>query len=150
MVEIVFRRRSAVNANGSVPGTLTIGAKSWPTIERGGPYTFVRKGEYTVKMDIKNTGRRIRCLRFDHDGIRTHLIHDSLNDNHRNLLGCISPGKTASNTGVTDSEEAMREVFQALGGFEQSLTKTITVENNIRGDETGEAWMRRRREAGKY
>ena len=90
MADINFKRTGSVNDNGSVPGTLTIGEKSWPTIERGGGHTFVRAGEYNLKMDTKNTGRKVKCLRFDHDGIRTHLIHDALNDSHTNLVALHS------------------------------------------------------------
>ena len=53
MADIIFRRTGTVNPNGSVPGTLTIGDKTWPTIERGGGYTFVRQGTYKLleRMD---------------------------------------------------------------------------------------------------
>ena len=44
----------------------------------------------------------------------------------------------------------MLEVFLALGGFVQDATKTIKVENNITGDETGKAWIERRKAEGKY
>ena len=153
MPDIVFKRTGTINANGSVPGELTIGDKTWPTIERGVEYTFVRAGEYTLKMDIKNTGRKIQCLRFDHDGIRTHLIHDALNDKHTELEGCIAPGLRATESGIEGSDKAMKEVFVALKGFTQNATRTIKVENNIPGkweNETGEAWMRRRKAAGKW
>ncbi|WP_046869497.1 DUF5675 family protein [Microvirga massiliensis] len=150
MVDIVFKRTGTVNANGSVPGELTIGTKVWPTIERGGGYTFVRMGEYTLKMDMKATGRKVQCLRFDHAGIRTHLIHDALNDSHTNLEGCIAPGLSSDADGIKQSAEAMKEVWLALGGFTQGTNKTIRVENNITGDETAEAWIRRRQAAGKY
>lgn len=150
MADIGFKRTGAVNGNGSIPGELTIGAKSWPTIERGASYTFVRQGEYTVKMDVKATGRKVNCLRFDHDGIRTHLIHDAQNDNHANLEGCIAPGLTSDTNGIKDSAKAMLEVFDALGGFVLGTKKTINIENNITGDETGEDWMKRRKDAGKY
>ena len=150
IADILFERTGVVNTNGSVAGLLTIGGKSWPTIERGGGYTFVRKGKYNVKMDIKNTGRKIQCLRFNHDGIRTHLVHDALNDKHTNLSGCIGPGLVETDTGISDSIKAMSEIWNALGGFAQGTIKTIYVENNVTGDETGEAWMKRRKAAGKW
>ena len=150
MADINFKRTGSVNDNGSVPGTLTIGEKSWPTIERGVKHTFVRAGEYNLKMDIKHTGRKVQCLRFNHDGIRTHLIHDALFDSHTNLEGCIAPGKTSDANGIHSSADAMREVFLALGGFVQDAIKTIQVENNITGDETGKAWIERRKAAKLY
>ena len=149
MADITFKRTGA-EKNGGVPGELTIGSKTWPTIERGGGYTLVRKGEYTLKMDMKATGRSVKCLRFDHDGIRTHLIHDALSDNHMNLAGCIAPGQSTDGDGIIGSAEAMKEVFLALGGFVQVKNKSISVENNITGSETGLQWMRRRKAAGKY
>ena len=150
MSDIVFARTGIINPNHSVPGLLTIGNRSWPTIERGSAYTFVRKGEYTLKMDWKVTHTNIHCLRFDHDGIRTHLIHRALNDKYSNLEGCIAPGQSASEEGIAGSEAAMEEVFEALGKFIQGVKKTITVTNNIIGDETGADWMKRRKTAGKY
>jgi len=150
MADIQFSRTGALNGNASVPGTLTIGAKSWPTIEHGGGYTFVRKGEYNLKMDVKATGRHVNCLRFDHDGIRTHLIHDALNDSHLTIEGCIAPGISSDTNGITDSATAMSQVFDALGGFVQGTKKTIKVENNITGSETAEEWMARRKAAGNY
>lgn len=150
MADITFKRTGAANGNGSIPGELTIGTKTWPTIERGVAYTFVRKGEYTLKMDVKNTGRKVNCLRFDHEGIRTHLIHDALNDSHLNLQGCIAPGTSFDVKGIKGSAAAMLEVFAALGGFVSGRTKTISIENNIAGEESGEDWMKRRKDAGKY
>jgi hypothetical protein len=79
MADITFIRLSPPNNNGSVRGRLTIGSKTWDTIERGARYTFVRKGEYNVKMDHKKTGKLLKCLRFDHPGARTHLIHAANN-----------------------------------------------------------------------
>jgi hypothetical protein len=148
MADITFRRTGTVNTNGSIPGTLTIGAKSWPTIERGGGHTFVRKGTYTLLMCKKTRGRKVECLCFsDSLAIQTHLIHDALNDDHNELEGCIAPGLTATDTGITDSKKAMLEVFDALGGYKEWRKKTIIVENNITGDETREQWIRRREAA---
>ncbi len=149
MADITFKRTGSVNKNGGVPGLLTIGSTSWPTIERGVAYTFVRKGEYTLEMDVKHTGRAVNCLRFNHDGIRTHLIHDALGDDHHALSGCIAPGQSASDKGIAGSAEAMKEVFLALGGYKKGSTMTILVENNIVGDENSDQWMRRRVSEGK-
>lgn len=149
MAHIILKRTGA-NANGSVAGQLNIGIRTWPTIERGGGYTFVRMGEYTLKMDVKATGRRVNCLRFDHEGIRTHLIHEALFDSHSTLEGCIAPGTSRDEQGIKNSTQAMREIFAALGGFVVGTTKTIKVENNVMGSETAGAWMQRRKAARKY
>ena len=150
MADITFKRTGDATKEGPILGELTIGAKTWPTVERGSAYTFVRKGEYQLVMDVKNTGRKVKCLRFDHDGIRTHLIHDALNDRHTNLSGCIAPGLKDGAKGYKDSAKAMLEVWAALGGYKKGVTKTIKIENNIMGDETAEQWIRRRKTDGKY
>lgn len=146
-----FRRTGEVNANGSIPGELTLGPKTWPTVERGDGHTFVRKGDYTLMVDYKNTDRaggvKVKCLRFNHEGIKTHLIHDALNDKHTNLLGCIGPGLEATDTGIRHSEKAMAEIWDAIGGWVDGKLCTITVENNIVGDETAADWIARRKSA---
>jgi hypothetical protein len=163
MADIHFRRTGISNPNGSIPGELTIGRHTWPTIERGEEYTFVRLGTYQVAMDYKNSsGRRgepsasgtsssapnamyaLRCLRFTDPAIQTHLIHDALYDDHRNLSGCIAPGLSADYSGVYRSGEAMNEIFDALGGFQVGKVFTISVANNIRGNETRDQWISRR------
>jgi hypothetical protein len=145
--KIVFRRTGSVNSNGSVPGELTIEGKTWPTIERGTGYTFVRKGTYTkVLMCYKRKGRRVQCLSFaDSNAIATHLIHDALDDDHNELEGCIAPGLSSDDNGIQDSAKAMAEVIKALGGFREWKRFVVEVQNNI-GDstETREAWIRRR------
>jgi len=148
MTDIVFRRTGIVNPNGSVPGTLTIGAQTWPTIERGVNYTFVRKGQYRVVMCKKLSGRSVHCLCFnDSPAISSHLIHDAYRNDHRQLQGCIAPGLTADAEGIKESAKAMEEVFKALGGYVEWSTKTIDVQNNISGDETKEQWIKRREAA---
>jgi hypothetical protein len=145
MADITFRRTGKVNPNGSVPGELTIGEKTWPTIERGQSYTYVRMGEYSLVMCYKLSGRHVRCLCFnDSKAISSHLIHDALNDDHRQLEGCIAPGLTADENGIKSSADAMDEVFLALGGFKEWSTKTIDVQNNIIGSETKAQWIKRR------
>ncbi len=148
MSDISFKRTGA--SSGAPRGELRIGAQSWPTIERGGGYTWVRQGTYNLKMDIKRTHRHVQCLRFDHDGVRTHLIHDALNDDHHTLEGCIAPGSKSTDAGISGSAQAMQSVFLALGGFVDGKVVTITVENNIEGSETGQEWLRRRKVEGKY
>jgi hypothetical protein len=149
MADIVFRRLGTINPNGSIPGELAIGGKSWPTIERGLNYTFVRQGAYTLLMCKKVSGRTVKCLCFfDDPAIQTHLIHDAQDDDHNNLEGCIAPGLAKDANGIKDSAKAMAEVFAALGGFEEWRKKTIEVQNNVHGNENKEAWIARRKRAG--
>ena len=146
MADIVFKRTGTINKNGSVMGELTIGAKTWPTMERGVHHTFVRKGEYELLMTKKTSGRKIECLCFwESKAISTHLIHDAMNDDHTQLEGCIGPGLTKDDEGVNDGEEAMDEIFAALGGYKDWKKCTIDVQNNISGDETKDDWIKRRR-----
>lgn len=150
MVDIHFKRLGTVNANGSVPGEMVIGNRKWPTIERGVSYTFVRRGDYELLMTHKASGRRVKCLCFHEDpAISSHLIHDALNDNHVWLAGCIAPGLTSNANGIAGSAEAMKQVFEALGGFAEGRKKTIRVENNIRSSESKQEWIARRIREGK-
>jgi hypothetical protein len=144
--KIQFRRTGVVNAgNGSVMDELRIGVQKWPTMERGGDYTFVRKGVYTLLMCNKISGRAVNCLCFsDSPAISAHLIHDALNDDSTEITGCIAPGRGTDRYGVHDSADAMIDVFAALGGFFMWKKVTIFVENNIKGDETKEEWIKRR------
>ena len=146
--DIQFRRTGIVNANGPVPGELRIGTQKWPTMERGVDYTFVRKGVYTLLMCTKVSGRAVNCLCFsDSPAISKHLIHDAKNDDYQELTGCIAPGRGADRNGVHGSADAMIDIFAALGGFFMWKKVTILVENNIRGDETKDEWIRRREAA---
>ena len=146
MADITFKRTGITNKNGSVMGQLTIGTKTWPTMERGDGHTFVRKGEYKISMTMKTSGRNIKCLCFDESkAIWSHLIHDAKDDLHTELAGCIAPGLSKDEGGVNDGTEAMAEIFTALGGYKQWKRVTIDVQNNIIGDETKDEWIARRR-----
>jgi hypothetical protein len=141
-VTLIFRRAETANENGSVPGTLTVGDKDYPTIEAGG-VTSVRKGSYTLKMDIKNTHRRIQCLRFTDPGMRTLLIHDVWRDDPQYVQGCIAPGLRSDARGIHDSAKAMAEIIAALGGFQQDQPVPITIENNAPGVQGGkDEWLK--------
>lgn len=147
MADMTFKRTGTLNNNGSVMGELTIGNKTWPTMERGTGHSYVRKGVYKVSMTVKTSGREVKCLCFDESrAIWTHLIHDAKDDLHSQLAGCISPGMTKDLEGVNDCEEAMAEVFTALGNYKQWKRCTIDVQNNMNGSpETKEEWIARRR-----
>lgn len=145
MADITFRRTGKVNPNGSVPGELTIGSRTWPTIERGVGHTFVRKGAYELLMCWKVSGRRVRCLCFhENRAISTHLIHDAFNDDHTTLQGCIAPGLSSDEKGIKSSARAMEEIWTALGGFADWRKVGIDVQNNVHGSETKKQWVDRR------
>lgn len=48
MADFPFKRAETLNRNGSVMGELTIGNKTWLTIERGSGFPYVRKGFYKI------------------------------------------------------------------------------------------------------
>lgn len=146
---IHFQRTGEENENGSIPGEMTIGNKTWPTMERGRNYTFARKGDYVLTMEMKVKNPR-PAMRFSHEGVRLLMIHDANEDRHTALDGCIAPGLEATATGVTGSAKAMSEVFDALGGFNPGTEVTLHVENNIWGDETAREFVERRKKAGKW
>ena len=85
MADIIFKRIGTINRNGSVPGELRIGQLRWPTIERGGHYTFVRKGEYQLLMTHKirhshhsHVHSDVRCLCFFDDPVIRSVVRQAL------------------------------------------------------------------------
>ena len=121
MADLILKRDDKTNSDGSIPGMLIIKGTKFPTIERGENYVTVRKGTYSVKMGFKvklRNEKKIKCLRFDHCGAKTILIHDALHDNWRNLEGCIAPGLNFNqNRGdklIKKSKMAMTRIFILL------------------------------------
>jgi hypothetical protein len=109
---LTLRRTGIVNANKTVMGELTIGDKTWPTMEKGKTYTHARKGDYSLEMCMKITNPR-KAIRFSDPGVRALMIHDFRGD----VTGCIAPGLEATTDGVSDSWPAMLEIFDKLGGW---------------------------------
>jgi hypothetical protein len=145
ITEISFEREATANKDGSVFGTLTVGTTTFPTIERGAGFVNLKTGSYVMKHSIKNTGRRIQCLRPEIVQIYTLLIHDALGDSSNNLEGCVAPGmeKKANNLGIRRSAEAMEAVWKLLGGFEEGKKVTLNVLNNVPGEtRTKDTWER--------
>jgi hypothetical protein len=146
---LVLRRAETANEN-YVLGTLTYGDQKWFTIEnrtikKPGDCVSVREGTYTLKMDHKNQGEPIECLRFYHPGMRTLLIHRAKDNNYHHLSGCIAPGMSVNAKGIQDSEKAMAELLKALGEFHQGRHFQIVVENNapgVQGDK--DEWLKGR------
>ena len=145
ITEISFERDTAANKDGSLFGTLTVGTTKFPTIERGKDFVNLKSGSYVMKHSIKNTGRKVQCLRPEIVQIATLLVHDALGDSSNNLEGCIAPGmeKKANNLGIRRSAEAMEAIWKLLGAFEEGKKVTLNVLNNVPGEtRTKETWQR--------
>ena len=134
--------------------TLPRTPQEYPTVEnRRSPgqktsYDFVHKGEYTLEMSYKNSGLTIPCLRFMDPFIRGFLIHRASSDDWTTLEGCIAPGMSSDGSSeIRGSKDAMYEILELLGGFEEGKRVTLRVENNGPEEEgTREEWLRERRE----
>lgn len=124
-----------------VRGLLVIGPRCWPTIERGGGYVHLLPRRYVVEMArMRGSGRR--ALRVLAVGIeeasyplkgtlrslrRGRIYVHGLEDGDRvpppivtaahHLEGCVGPGVQRAERGVLDGAAAMRQIFDALGGW---------------------------------
>lgn len=153
---ILLEREPKAYADGSVPGTLYVGAQRFPTIERGGAYASLKTGDYRMVHSRKHTGRKVKCLRpieenkaylkKNEKSVESVLIHDAYLDSSHNLKGCISPGmvkKPGSGMGILYAKEAMKEIWKLLGKFREGKQITLHVLNNVPGDlRTKETWDR--------
>lgn len=144
---LTLRRTGVVNANKTVMGELTIGDKTWPTMEKGKTYTHPRKGDYNIEMCMKIENPR-KAIRFSDPGVRALMIHDYRGD----VAGCVAPGLEATSEGVSGSWDAMLEIFDKLGGWVDGGELTLRVENNMSdGDqEVARDFIARRKKAGKW
>jgi len=135
---------------GHVFGVMTIKKNGeeierFSTLEHGGTTTSLKTGKYEMQHSIKRTHRQIRCLRPTTYYISTILIHDAYHDDAKYLSGCIAPfliGGEAAPRKV--SETAMNKLWDAIGGFDESLQRTITLQviNNVPGDpREKEKWL---------
>jgi hypothetical protein len=109
-------------------------------------YSSLRVGVYEMKHDKKRTGEQVRCLRPTDLRIERILIHRALNNDPNTLTGCIAPGTWGSLYDFTDSEKAMDELFEYLGGYQEGKTETLIVLSNASGVglETQDTWWRTR------
>ncbi|MEO0822646.1 MAG: hypothetical protein AAF074_19735 [Pseudomonadota bacterium] len=138
MADIILRRRWVHQADknsgwaGIVVGDLIVGALVIPCMERVGT-PWLRKGSYIVERDVKNTKRKIPCLRPIVCAYTTLLIHDALNDNPWKLTGCIAPGmgrRRPDMARVWESKQGMDKLLEALGNPEIGARFELLVENN--------------------
>ena len=131
-----------------IRGYMMAGAVSYYTIERSGGYVTLPNGMFELTMEEykypnKEDGTR-RQFRVKAEGELGHnvpkqgggwagiLIHRASYPKH--LLGCVAPGKTKITNGISQSKEAMEEIFNFCGGFGVG-NKAILVVGNL-GEET--------------
>ncbi len=143
----LYLYRTGKDINGYEQGYLMIPnlGKMFSTRERGGEYVSLRIGTYKMKHSIKNTKRKIKCLRPVEGSITTILIHDAYKDNPATLEGCIAPGTMTGAAHWADSEIAMEELWQILGGWEEGKEITLNVMTNVSylpTDQTRDQWDR--------
>jgi hypothetical protein len=114
-------------------------------------YSSLRMGVYEMKhskkeFNLDGTPARevINCLRPTDQRIGRILIHRALNNNPNNLQGCIAPGVWGNVNEFNGSEEAMAQLFEALGGYEEGKLVTLHVLSNASGVgfDTKETWWR--------
>lgn len=134
---------SSTGKNGQVAlgrrGTLEIAGLSFYTIERTGGYVTLPAGEFECVMEQQPKHNNRRVFRVKVDGEHGHhvknnrgefaaiLIH-AANYPHQ-IVGCVAPGRTKILHGVGDSGNAMKDIFQACGGFGPGKKVTLVVKN---------------------
>ncbi|MEO0822645.1 MAG: hypothetical protein AAF074_19730 [Pseudomonadota bacterium] len=117
---------------GVVVGDLIVGTLVIPCMERTGT-PWLRKGSYTMERSVKNTGRKVACLRPIVCAYSTLLIHDAKSDNPWNLSGCIAPGtgrQRPDMARVWHSKDGMEKLLKALGNPAVGERFELLVENN--------------------
>lgn len=133
-----------------MPASLRNSRRLFPTIERGGTYTSLKVGYYTLKHSKKKRksapGGVINCLQITDHQINQVLIHDAMHDSSTTLKGCIAPGlvrKPPPGAGILDSAEAMDAIWTLLGGYGLGDEVKLAVWSNTPGEtRTRETWKR--------
>lgn len=143
----LYLYRSGTDAKGYEKGYLMLPnlGKTFSTRERGHGYVSLRVGSYNMKHSIKGGKRQVKCLRPLEGAITTILIHDAYHDNPATLEGCIAPGTMTGGAFWADSEKAMDEIWQLLGGWEDGKEITLNVMNNVSyipAEQTRDQWGR--------
>lgn len=140
MADLVLTRTGTNSRHITISGTLNVRGTEFFSVERLGAPTF-REGVYAMQMSLKQTGRRVPCLRPVDCPFFTILIHDASGDDVRTLAGCVAPGKERDpeTGGIRRSAEAMEELLDLLGGWPGSMdpneTFSLEVVNNVPGIE---------------
>lgn len=114
-------------------------------------YSSLRMGDYEMEHSMKThnlngtlSSNPKKCLRPTDSRIRSILIHAAAKDNPDTLQGCIAPGTFGQLYDFSDSEKAMEELFQALGGYQEGNKVTLKILSNASGAgyDTKETWKR--------
>lgn len=116
-------------------------------------YSSLRMGTYEFKHSMKTHNLNgkpmktpIKCLRPTDKRISKILIHRAFRNDPDTLAGCIAPGKWGVLHGFVGSIEAIEELFEALGEWNEGDLVTLKVLSNAsRGvgyGETKENWWR--------
>jgi hypothetical protein len=155
---IEVMRTGIQKGTGHVTGVMTIKkdgveVKRFSTLERGVKFTNLKVGDYEMHHSKKNRGRQVKCLRPTNQFIMSVLIHDAWKDKASTLEGCIAPFMMGSEAHpYTGSAEAMEKLWEAVGGFDESHKKTITLRilTNVPGEHrTAAEWIAQREAAWK-
>jgi|SRR6185369_3180773 len=110
----------------------------------------LRVGTYEMQHSTKDFNldgkpcKPINCLRPTDSRIRKILIHRAWNNDPNSLAGCIAPGIWGNIDDFTGSEQAIIDLFEAIGGYEAGKLINLVVLSNASGVglETRDTWSR--------
>lgn len=121
-------KRSGNAATGK-RGKLTVGGKTFDTIERADGYVSLPAGTYTCKTGRRGSNNK-PCIQIWHN-VKTKsgstagiVVHAANWPQH--LQGCIAPGKKTSG-GVSSSEKTLKEIFELIGASDKKFGHKDTV-----------------------
>ena len=130
-----------------IAGQMTVAGESFFAMENGKKgYDSIPAGTYKLRMDESKTlGRVMRFIEIPgrpgtkFQGSRPFLIHATRK--WQRLAGCIAPAGSARqvrrragvNTQLVDSQDAMKQIFELLGGFQRKKFVRIRIHNNAPG-----------------
>ena len=120
-----------------IRGELTLGPVSFPTVERGDGYKMLPLGTYECEMGwiSFSGGRTARAIRvLGEYSMGRIYVHPA--NYPSQLAGCIAPGMTIEEDGVGRSRDAMRQIFDALGGWLKDRPVRLLVSDGF-GEEDG-------------
>lgn len=134
MVSIVYTRSSDSVSDGTANGrrgNIKIGGKSWHTIERLDGYKWVRPGTYEAEFGYwtSSSGKKSKAIRIL--GVYNNRIYFHPANKPSELKGCIAPGLSKIASGVGSSRNALRAIFDELGGFAAGKKLHLKIEGNI-------------------
>lgn len=131
MADLLYKRTgtTCVDSEGATGkrGTLALADKSWHTVERADGYKWLRPGTYQCEMAYRtsSSGKKSKAIRVLGSYSAGRIYIHSANWPHQ-LKGCIAPGTTKLSGGVGNSRNAIKSIFNALGGF--AVGKAVTLQ----------------------